>query len=142
MKRALVIAPIAVVAAFALAAGIAWPDDDVDDHDDTEMRQHFYGFDVLPLSQVADLVEARFQGKLIAARLVPPRPWERDRGVELIHELRLLTPRRDVLVFRLDARTGDFLDIAGTGLTQARREPADPPVTTPSAGAPPAGVPQ
>lgn len=126
MKRAL--ATLCALAALSgLAAGIAWPDEDdgrdLPDPDDLGIEERFHGFDVLPLSRAADLVEARFDGKLIAARLVQPRPWEREKGVELVHELRLLTPRRDVLVFRLDARTGDFLDIAGTGLTEARHHP-------------------
>lgn len=127
MKRAIASVPVhaAVLAAvLALGAGIAWPDED-DDRDDTDsaraVEERFYGFDVMSLSRVADLVEERFHGKLIAAHLSQPRKWEREKGVELVHELRLLTPRRDVLVFRLDARTGAFLDIAGTGLTEARR---------------------
>ena len=124
MKRALAIL-CTLAAILGLAAGIAWPDEDGDryppDPDEIALEERFDGFDVLPLSRAADLVEERFDGKLIAARLAPPRPWEREKGVELIHELRLLTPRRDVLLFRLDARTGEFLDIAGTGLTEARR---------------------
>lgn len=81
----------------------------------------FRGFDVLSLSHAAALVKERFYGKLIAARLVPPFPHERQSGVELVHELRLLTPERDVLILRLDARTGAFLEVAGTGITAARK---------------------
>lgn len=81
----------------------------------------FHGFDVLSLNRAAALVKERFDGKLIAARLVSPFPHEREKGVELVHELRLLTPARDVLILRLDARTGRFLEIAGTGMSKARK---------------------
>ncbi|CAM3199773.1 Uncharacterized membrane protein YkoI [Paracoccus aminovorans] len=77
---------------------------------------------VLPLKRAAQIVAERFRGRLIAARLVPPRPEERARGVVLVHQLRLLTPARDVLAIRLDARSGAFLEVAGAGLTEARRK--------------------
>lgn len=77
---------------------------------------------VLPLKQAAAIVAQRFRGRLIAARIVPPTPDERARGVALVHELRLLTPARDVLAIRLDAHSGAFLEVAGAGLTQARRK--------------------
>lgn len=79
-------------------------------------------FEVLPLSTAARLVEERFSGKLIAARLAPPTPREWRQGVQLVHELRLLTPKRDVLAIRLDARNGRFLEAAGMGLAEARKK--------------------
>ncbi|MFC3568194.1 hypothetical protein [Paracoccus sp. TOH] len=81
---------------------------------------------ILPLKRAAQIVQERFRGRLIAARLVPPTPQERDRGVVLVHQLRLLTPARDVLVVRLDAHSGDFLEVAGAGLTEARRKGPEP----------------
>lgn len=78
-------------------------------------------FPVIALHRATQIVSARFQGRLIAARLTAPDPQERERGVVLVQELRLLTPDRDVLRIRLDARTGDFLEVAGRGLTRARR---------------------
>ena len=57
--------------------------------------------------------------------LTGPTPHERDRGVALVHELRMLTPARDVLRIRIDARSGDFLEVAGAGLTKARRKGHD-----------------
>ncbi|MDN3711129.1 hypothetical protein QWZ10_03585 [Paracoccus cavernae] len=42
--------------------------------------------------------------------------------MQLVHELRLLTPRRDVLAIRLDARNGRFLEVAGAGLAEARKK--------------------
>lgn len=95
-----------------------WPADDWSpEFRDLETQD----FRVLPLHRAAGIVAERFRGRLIAARLVPPRPDERARGVVLVHRLRLLTPARDVLEIRLDARSGAFLEVAGAGLTRARR---------------------
>lgn len=80
---------------------------------------------LMPLSRAVGIATARFKGRVIAARLVPPNPTERDRGVVLVHELRLLTPWRDVLRIRLDARNGDFLEVAGAALSKARRKEQD-----------------
>lgn len=79
-------------------------------------------FHVLSLGRAAAIVEQRFDGKLIAARLVPPMPHEAQNGVQLVYELRLLTPRRNVIQIRLDARNGAFLEAAGAGLGAARRK--------------------
>lgn len=78
-------------------------------------------FRVIALRRAIQIVGARFRGRVIAARMTGPDPDERDRGVVLVQELRLLTPTRDVLRIRLDARTGDFLEVAGRGMTQARK---------------------
>lgn len=83
------------------------------------------GFRVIPLREAAHIAHQRFRGRLIAARLKPPTPQERARGTELVHELKLLTEARDVLRIRLDARTGAFLEVAGSGLTRARRMDGD-----------------
>lgn len=91
------------------------------DHDErgTGERQ------IIPLREAAGIAHRRFRGRLIAARLKPPTPAERARGVGLVHELKLLTARRDVLLIRLDARSGAFLEVAGSGLTEARRKTGD-----------------
>lgn len=79
----------------------------------------------LPLQRALRIAEARFRGRLIAARLLPANPAERARGTILVHELRLLTPDRNVLRLRLDAFSGAFLEVAGAGLTAARRTGED-----------------
>ncbi len=125
-----------ILMASAIAAGVH-----ADDHHDPEPGNPHYApegpprvedfpdpaeygsFNVIPLSQAAELVEQRFYGKLIAARLVPPTEWEHDHGVALVHELRLINKKRDVLIIRLDARSGKFLEVAGKGLSDARRPP-------------------
>lgn len=83
--------------------------------------------DILPLREAAGIAYGRFHGRLIAARLKPPKPTERARGVALVHELKLLTPRRNVLLIRLDAHSGAFLEVAGSGLAEARRRNGDEP---------------
>ena len=82
-------------------------------------------YGIIPLHRAVKIATARFKGRVIAARLTGPAPHERERGVVLVHELRLMTPDRDVLRIRLDARSGDFLEVAGAGLTEARRKGAD-----------------
>ncbi|MDS9467977.1 hypothetical protein RGQ15_10410 [Paracoccus sp. MBLB3053] len=79
------------------------------------------GLRVMPLQDAMHIAMARFHGRLIAARLRAPRPEEHERGVQLVHELKLLTRERDVLLIRLDAQTGAFLEVRGSGLTRARR---------------------
>lgn len=72
-------------------------------------------FRPLPLPQAVEIVQARYHGRLIGAKLSGPFPSERALGVALVEELRLLTPQGNVLNIRLDARTGRFLEIAGIG---------------------------
>ncbi|WCQ98222.1 PepSY domain-containing protein [Paracoccus aestuarii] len=79
------------------------------------------GFRPLPLHQLAERVSGRYAGRLVAAETRPPTPPERDLGAELVYEFRLVTPDRNILNIRLDARTGRFLDVAGQGQLQARR---------------------
>lgn len=98
-----------------------WPEDWAPELESLTQRD----LRILPLRRAAEIVQSRFRGRLIAARLMPPRPDERARGVVLVHELRLLTPSRDVLVVRLDAHDGKFLEVAGKGLTKARRKDED-----------------
>lgn len=76
-------------------------------------------FRPLPLEQAIRIVSDRYHGRLIGARLAAPTPHERDLGVELVEELRLLTPARNLLVIRLDARDGRFLEVAGVGQIEA-----------------------
>ncbi|RDW14343.1 hypothetical protein [Paracoccus thiocyanatus] len=99
-----------------------WPEDWSPEFESLQRQD----FRILPLKRAAQIVAERFRGRLIAARIVPPTPAERARGAILVQELRLLTPRRDVLLIRLDAHSGAFLEVAGAGLTDARRKEAKP----------------
>ncbi|MDO5706778.1 MAG: hypothetical protein Q4G49_17130 [Paracoccus sp. (in: a-proteobacteria)] len=78
-------------------------------------------FRPLPLHDCAEIAAARYDGRLIAARLKLPTAHEEGLGVELVRELRLLTPQGNLLTIRLDARDGRFLDVAGIGQTEARK---------------------
>ena len=78
-------------------------------------------FRPMPFHQIAEAVTARYAGRLLAAETRPPSPAERMMGAELIYEFRLLTPERNRLNIRVDARTGRFLEVAGRGQLQARR---------------------
>lgn len=78
-------------------------------------------FRPLPFHQMARQVEDRYDARLIGAETRPPRPDERDAGVQLIYRFRLLTQAGQVLNIRLDARTGRFLEVAGAGQIAARR---------------------
>ncbi|MFH5774492.1 PepSY domain-containing protein [Paracoccus sp. NGMCC 1.201697] len=131
MRPALILAATGLALLVPLAGLHADPDDrgySRDYDDDTEREFDLLeqpGFRIIPLQDAVRRATDRFRGRLIAARLRPPYPEEEERGVELVHELRLLTPRRDVLLIRLDARTGDFLEVRGAGLAEARRKHGD-----------------
>lgn len=79
------------------------------------------GFRPLPLHQIAAAVAQRYDGRLLSARIRPPRPDERDRGAALIYRLRLLTPQQNLLEIRVDARDGRFLSVSGRGQLAARK---------------------
>ena len=76
-------------------------------------------FRPLPLYEAARIVSERYHGRLIGARLMLPTPHERGLGADLVEELRLLTPEQSLLVVRLDARDGRFLQVNGVGQTKA-----------------------
>lgn len=81
-------------------------------------------FRPMPLHEAAARVAARYDGRLIAARTLPPTAEERALGADLVYHFRLLTAGRMALDIRLDARDGRFLDVIGRGQMQARRPPA------------------
>ncbi|WBU57753.1 PepSY domain-containing protein [Paracoccus sediminicola] len=77
----------------------------------------------LPLHDVVTIIAARYEGRLLAARLDPPDPFEYALGTDLVHELTLISPQRNVIRIRLDAMTGRVLDVRGRGLIAARVPP-------------------
>ena len=82
----------------------------------------FDEFRPLPLHQAARRVSERYQGRLLAAHSRPPHPHERELGVALVYEFRVITPRRQMLLIRMDARDGRFLEVAGRGQFEALRK--------------------
>lgn len=79
-------------------------------------------FRPLPFHEVAQKVSQRYTGRMIAAQIQPPTAQERALGAPLIYEFRLVTPQRNLLNIRVDARDARFLDVAGRGQLEARRQ--------------------
>ena len=77
--------------------------------------------EVLPLHQAVRRATRRFHGKPLDITLTAPRPDERAAGVVLVYQLRMLTRSRDVLDIRMDALSGDFLELRGADLSNVRR---------------------
>ena len=75
----------------------------------------------LSLGAVAQIVGARYEGRMLRIRSDTPRPHERRAGAALIHEVTWLTPQEAVIRVRIDAVTGAFLTIEGAGQVAARR---------------------
>lgn len=86
-----------------------------------QQPSHAQDFQPLPFHDLARLVSERYEGRLVGAEMRRPTPHERDLSVALVYEFRLLTPGRNLLNIRLDARTGRFLEVAGRGQLQALR---------------------
>ena len=78
-------------------------------------------FSPLPLHRIAAAVSQRYSGRILAADTRAPRPEERDLGADLIYQFRLVTPQRNLLDIRIDARTGRFLSVSGRGQLAARQ---------------------
>lgn len=78
-------------------------------------------FNPLPFHELAERVAQRYRGRLVGAGIARPTPPERDLGAALVYEFRVVTPQRNLLRIRLDARDGRFLEVAGRGQLQALR---------------------
>lgn len=78
-------------------------------------------FRPLPFHDLAERVNDRYRGRLLAAGMTRPTPHERALGAALVYEFRLLTPQGNLLKIRMDARSGRFLEIAGRGQLDALR---------------------
>lgn len=76
---------------------------------------------LMPFHEVVKILADRFTGRLLAARLDAPTPFEFTLGANAVHEITLLSPQRNIILIRMDAVTGKVLDIRGRGLTEARK---------------------
>lgn len=85
------------------------------------MHSRIEQFQPLPFHVMAARVSERYAGRVIGVQTLPPNPDERYLGVQLVYEFRLMTPQDNLLNIRLDARTGEFLDVFGRGQLQARK---------------------
>lgn len=97
-------------------------------HQPPALPQHVLGapaaaqdFRPLPFHDLARRVDDRYRGRLIGAGIVRPTPHEQDLGAALVYEFRLMTPQRNLLRIRMDARDGRFLEVAGRGQIEAMR---------------------
>ncbi|MDB6182542.1 PepSY domain-containing protein [Paracoccus fistulariae] len=85
--------------------------------------QEIQQFRPLPFHEMARKVGARYAGRMIAAQIQPPTEQEHQLGAALVYEFRLVTPQRNLLIVRMDARDGRFLDVGGRGQLAAQRKP-------------------
>lgn len=81
--------------------------------------------ELLPLHEVVKIVGERFRGRLLAARIDSPDPYEFALGADVIQELVLLSAQGNIIRIRLDGETGRILDIRGRGLSEARVPPKE-----------------
>jgi len=77
-------------------------------------------FQPLPLRQIVRMVTGRYAGRPVAIDMQLPTDSEAALGAQLVFQVRLLTPDRNLLDIRLDARNGRFLQVSGRGQLQAR----------------------
>ncbi|KKB08049.1 PepSY domain-containing protein [Devosia chinhatensis] len=73
---------------------------------------------LLPITGAMAAVTARFDGQIVAAELQPGRPEDMT---DIVYAFRLLTARGDILALRVDAMSGQILEVDGRGLVDARR---------------------
>jgi uncharacterized membrane protein YkoI len=73
----------------------------------------------ISIAQAMEQAQRRFEGTVIEAALVRGSPSELT---DFVYELRMLTPRGDVLKIRVDASDGTILEADGRGLVDARRK--------------------
>ena len=75
----------------------------------------------IPMHLAVLRAQDRFIGRVLDIAPRPATPAESEAGIALVYRLRMVTPRRDVLDIRMDARTGRFVDVRGPDLAAARR---------------------
>ncbi|NQU57313.1 MAG: PepSY domain-containing protein [Rhodospirillales bacterium] len=88
--------------------------------------------DVIPLALILEKVESIYEGSIIEVELED----EGDEGFEsedseetgtahfmsgFIYEIKLLTPQGNLLKLKMDARTGEVIEVRGQGEKQARK---------------------
>jgi uncharacterized membrane protein YkoI len=76
------------------------------------------GRSVIAFRDAIDRVLERYEGEIVEAELKRGRPGE---FTDIVYEMRLLTVQGNMLRIRVDAASGDILEVDGRGLTRARR---------------------
>lgn len=76
----------------------------------------------LPLHELRRIVRSQFRGRILRARPGIPGPLEYTLGTNAVVVLLMITPEGDRLSLRLDAETGEVLDLRGRNLSRARKD--------------------
>lgn len=109
MKR-LIVMPLLAVALMLAGPMPAWAQSDPGEQQDQQA--------LLPITQAMAAATARFAGQIVAAELQPGRAEDM---ADIVYAFRLLTERGDMLALRVDAVSGQILEVDGRGLVDARR---------------------
>lgn len=109
---------LAVAGFLALAPGVALAGDD-----DERARAAIRAGEVVPMVQVLTKVESLYEGEVLEVELEGEDDDRRGdgKGVRFVYEVKLLTPRGNVLKLELDAKTLEVLKVKGRGAERARR---------------------
>ena len=107
---------VLLAAWLALApAGAGWADEQ------GEARRAYEAGEVVALAQILNRVTGAYECRVLAVELHKARPaGSRNRW---IYWVKAMTRRGNILMFRLDGKTMDFLSIVGRGADAARRNP-------------------
>jgi len=82
----------------------------------SRVREAMRRGDIMPLTPVLEWLERYYHGQTIDVEL------EEQQGA-LIYQVEWLSPTGEVLDFSFDAASGEFLEVRGRGIVEARREP-------------------
>lgn len=73
--------------------------------------------EIIPLARAFAIAEERYRGRALDGTIARGRRHEPD----LVYVITFRTDRGDILRIRLDAETGDLLEVTGRGQTEALR---------------------
>jgi uncharacterized membrane protein YkoI len=74
--------------------------------------------DTKALAEIMAIATSRYEGDITAAEV---KPGKEEEETPLVYELRMVTRAGNVLRIRIDAVSGEFLEVDGRGLVDARR---------------------
>ena len=106
MKKSLVAAGSAAILLLAPASAPA-----ADEHE--RARRAFEAGEIVGLAVVLSRVRSAYEGQVIEIEL-DERRWS-SRRIRWVYAVRVLTPRGNVLLLRLNAKTVEILDVEGRG---------------------------
>jgi len=92
------------------------------DSDHERARAAVEAGQIVPLSRALAKVESLYRGEVLEVELEDDDHGDGKGGRSFMYEIKLLTPRGDVLELKLDAKTLDVVKVEGRGAERARRE--------------------